>query len=87
VDRIAKVLGQRLRLGLGVESVTVQEGGQKLVRDSRGGEEAFDEVLFACHPDQALRMLGGGKAHDRAKPLLGRFHYADNDVYLHSDER
>lgn len=46
--------------------------------------ESFDHVIFACHSDQALRMLG-----DHATPLereiLGKFPYSRNIAVLHTD--
>ena len=50
---------------------------------SAAGVEGFDEVIMACHSDQALRLL------DDADPLeqqiLGAINYQHNDVVLHTD--
>jgi predicted NAD/FAD-binding protein len=44
------------------------------------------QVIFACHPDQALSLLGES-ASDDVRSLLSPFKYAQNRVVLHSDER
>ena len=38
---------------------TKQGDGRKEVTDTTYHTETFDEVVFACHPDQALAMLEG----------------------------
>lgn len=43
-------------------------------------------MIFACHPDQALSLLGES-ASDDVRSLLSPFKYAQNRVVLHSDER
>src|SRR5690606_18030590 len=48
-----------------------------------GGSERFDNVVFACHSDQALQMLAAPNAAERE--ILGAMRYADNDVVLHTD--
>lgn len=49
-----------------------------------GDRYAFDTIVFACHPDQALKILA-----DNATPLernnLRCFTYSNNDTYVHSD--
>ena len=47
------------------------------------GSERFDQVVMACHSDQALRLLGD--ADDREREILGAMPYQANDVVLHSD--
>ncbi|MGL4614755.1 MAG: NAD(P)/FAD-dependent oxidoreductase, partial [Shewanella sp.] len=45
----------------------------------------FDEVILACHSDQALKMLTDPTPAERA--ILGDLLYQDNDVVLHTDTR
>jgi uncharacterized protein len=48
------------------------------------GQEHFDGVVFACHPDQALALLGeGASANETA--LLGAIRYQANTAVLHLD--
>jgi uncharacterized protein len=51
--------------------------------DSGGRRERFDHVVFACHSDQALAMLGDADAAETA--ILGAIAYRPNDVVLHTD--
>lgn len=45
----------------------------------------FDEVVFACHSDQALGLLANPSAQE--KSLLGAIRYRDNTAVLHTDTR
>jgi hypothetical protein len=56
---------------------------QGVVVRSRRGEERFDELILACHSDQALRLLEDPSEQERA--LLGAIPYIENDVALHHD--
>ncbi len=44
----------------------------------------FDHVVFACHSDQALKILGK-EATDLEKRVLGAFPYEKNEAILHTD--
>ncbi|MCA0406527.1 MAG: FAD-dependent oxidoreductase [Proteobacteria bacterium] len=57
------------------------EGVSVITKD--GSEARFDHVVFACHADEALRMLAEPTADEHA--LLSPFRYAPNIAYLHSD--
>ncbi|MCZ0811668.1 FAD-dependent oxidoreductase [Roseovarius sp. EGI FJ00037] len=48
------------------------------------GETPFDEVVLACHSDQALAILGGDASEDEAA-ALGDIRYQDNHAVLHCD--
>jgi predicted NAD/FAD-binding protein/cyclopropane fatty-acyl-phospholipid synthase-like methyltransferase len=50
-----------------------------------GSSHTFDHVVFACHPDQALAILGD-QATEAERRVLKEFHYDDNVAYLHRDE-
>jgi predicted NAD/FAD-binding protein len=45
--------------------------------------ENFDEVVFATHSDDSLRMLADPTAEERA--ALGAIAYQPNDIVLHAD--
>ncbi len=45
--------------------------------------ERFDEVVLACHSDQALALLADASESERA--ILGAIPYQSNDVVLHTD--
>jgi predicted NAD/FAD-binding protein len=65
-----------------VHSVT-RDGRQSLVHTGKGPHEPFDQVIFACHSDQALRLLAQPTPQERAALCALRFQ--DNQVILHSD--
>jgi predicted NAD/FAD-binding protein len=50
-----------------------------------GRIERFDQVVFACHSDQALDLLKD--ASDAERQVLGGIAYQNNDVILHTDDR
>ncbi|WP_096087827.1 NAD(P)/FAD-dependent oxidoreductase [Agaribacterium haliotis] len=49
-----------------------------------GSEQIFDKVVFACHSDQALALLGDATVDEQH--VLGAILYQDNSVVLHTDE-
>jgi uncharacterized protein len=53
------------------------------VRTALGSIERFDYVFFACHSDQALRLLDD--ATDAERTILGSFPYQENEAILHTD--
>ena len=58
------------------------EGGVLVHTDD--GPEVFDEVVMACHSDQALALLGEGATADE-RAVLGAIRYHDNVAVLHTD--
>lgn len=48
------------------------------------GAELFDEVVFACHSDQTLAILGDGASADERR-ILGAVRYQPNVALLHTD--
>ena len=49
------------------------------------GNQYFDQVVLACHADQALDLLEDASPDERA--ILGAMPYQDNSVVLHTDTR
>lgn len=70
------------RLNTPVLGVRRQPSGA-LVKTHHGVEH-FDHVVFACHSDQALRLLGKGATADESR-LLGAIRYRPNRAVLHTD--
>ncbi len=52
---------------------------------SPAGIEHFDQVVLACHSDQALSLLAD--ADERECDVLGSLPYQANDTVLHTDRR
>jgi predicted NAD/FAD-binding protein len=51
---------------------------------TQSGRAVFDHVVFACHADQALRMLDDPSPIER--DVLSAFPYERNSAVLHTDE-
>lgn len=63
---------------------TVRREGEKSVVFTDGGsQETFDQVVFACHSDQALKLLERPTPQERA--ALSAIKFQDNQVILHRD--
>ena len=73
---------QHIRLNSSVDKVLRDANGVAV--DSRGEREIFDEVILACHSDQALKILGDRT--DSEGDILGGLKYRGNEVVLHTDE-
>jgi predicted NAD/FAD-binding protein len=50
-----------------------------------GTNQIFDEVVFACHSDQALALLDD--ATEAEQQILGAIPYSTNSVVLHTDKK
>ena len=83
VSRLALPLAGRIRYGADVVCV-LRTGSGAAVVDAKGGRDAFDHVVLACHADEALALLDRPTAEERA--LLGAFRYSRNLAFMHTDE-
>lgn len=83
VEPLIAPFKDRVQLNRGVKRVIREEGAVQLIFDD-GTSERFDQVVFACHSDQALAMLEA-PTEDETR-ILGALPYSDNDVVLHTDE-
>jgi len=85
VTRIAAAIrsaGGEIRTGSPIASVTRTDPGVE-IRCRGDVPEAFDEVVFACHSDQALALLSDPTAKEQS--ILGSIRYQPNRAVLHSD--
>ncbi len=82
VKRLTASFADRIRLNCGVRAVRRTEAGVE-VTNAQGRTETYDQVVFACHGDQALRLLSDATPEERR--VLGAFQYQKNRVYLHRD--
>lgn len=84
ISPLVRSFRNRIRLETPVSSVSrSDELGVQI--ESRFGSETFDHVIFACHSDQALRILGV-EATETEKEILSQFPYEKNIAVLHTDE-
>jgi hypothetical protein len=74
--------GVDIRTGAPVAGVRRQTGGV-LVRAEAAEEELFDDVVLACHSDQALRLLSDATPAETQN--LAAIRYQPNEAVLHSD--
>ena len=72
----------RLRLNTPVDSIT-RAPDHVLVTPRNQDAQRFDQVVLACHSDQALAMLADATAPERE--ILGAIPFQDNDTVLHTD--
>ena len=83
IEPLTASFRERIRLNCAVTRVERDEEG--VVIHSAAGIERFDKVVFACHSDQALKLLAAPS--DAEQSILGALPYADNEVVLHTDTR
>lgn len=85
VSRLTTALQNRgvtLHLGAPVAAVTRSPMGVTL--RARGGvDTGYDQVIFACHPDQALAILTDPRPDESA--ALRAIRFQDNRAVLHAD--
>ena len=72
-----------VRLSSPVRSIRRDADG--VLVSAASGEEGFDQVVLACHADDALALLSDASAEERQ--VLGAIEYQDNDTVLHTDAR
>ncbi|MDX1540434.1 MAG: FAD-dependent oxidoreductase [Geminicoccaceae bacterium] len=82
VERLTRAMLATVRPSSPV--VRVRRAGDTVeVHDQRGGLSFFDQVVLACHADQALDVLETPSAGERE--ILGSFAYRQNLAVLHRD--
>ena len=82
VEKLVAPFRERVRLATPVESVR-RLHDRVLVKVNGAAPERFDQVFFACHSDQALRLLADPTASERE--VLGAIPYQENEAVLHTD--
>jgi len=90
VSRLTQGFKDKIRLNCGVQTLTLKQG-TIAVKDTQGNTETYDQVIFSCHADEALKMIahsGEDASHDLdddISKVLGAFDYQDNKIIVHSD--
>ena len=83
---LSRLPSAQLHLSTPVQAVWSGEGTVILETATRK-RETFDHIIFACHSDDALRILDAGSgATPVEREVLGAFRWSRNEVWLHSDE-
>lgn len=78
---MSAAFANRIRLSTPVSGVARTDSGVRVT--SPQGTEEFDQVIFACHSDQALEILRDADQNERE--ILSAIRYQSNDVVLHTD--
>lgn len=84
IEPITRSFKDRIFLNTPIKKVKRDEQGVDLI-SSQGDVLRFDQVIFACHSDQALAMLD--KPTHEESEILGAIPYQNNHVVLHTDTR
>jgi len=71
-----------INLNADISAVT-REKGQVQLHFASGDVQTFDDVVLACHSDQALALLGD--ASPQEQEILAAIPYSENSVVLHTD--
>lgn len=82
VERLTADFRGRITLSNGVTALS-REAGKIRVSCTDGTSDLFDDIILACHSDEA-RALAAGFNSAAATPLAA-MRYAENEVILHGD--
>lgn len=82
IDAVLERLGDRVRTGCGVNTMTRDDHGVTL-QLADGDTQTFDQVICATHADTTKQLLSD--ADTRERRLLGAFRFQPNRAVLHSD--
>ena len=72
------------KIRTGCEVTGVQRSVNNVQVNTRHGTDSYDALVFACHSDQAIKILGE-HASESERQILGGINYYDSDVVLHTD--
>jgi uncharacterized protein len=83
IDALVAVWSVKVRVGCAVRRLRRDDAGVQV--DSAAGSERFDQVVLACHSDDALALLDDPS--DAEREILGAMTFQSNDTVLHTDAR
>ncbi len=81
IRALEKKWSVNIHMNAAVQTVT-RNGGRVQIKTA-DGENSFDQVVFACHSEQALSLLADANPHERE--ILGNLPYQENETVLHTD--
>ena len=82
----ALICGFEDRIRLNSPVLKVQRTKQSVQVSTAESNEQFDHVIFACHSDQALRIIGSDSTKVEQE-VLSEFPYSRNTAVLHTDTK
>ncbi|MFX4227620.1 MAG: NAD(P)/FAD-dependent oxidoreductase [Porticoccaceae bacterium] len=83
IEPLTRSFSDQIRLNCPATSIR-REKGAVLIDSAIASGEYFDEVVLACHSNQALEILTDSSAEEQN--LLSAIPYTENEVVLHWDE-
>jgi len=85
IDAVMRDFPQtRVHLSSPVKTLRNGKDG-KVILDFRNGKEGiFDDVILACHGDEAMDIISTSASKEE-REIMSSFHTTPNKVYLHSD--
>lgn len=86
VSRLTASFADRITVGdpvVRVERAAVQGRQQVTIRTASGQQQTFDDVVLACHSDEALALLAEPSGQEQ--DVLGGIRYQANQAILHTD--
>lgn len=81
VSRLSQGFKDKIKMNCGVKSVAPNDGNVS-VEDTQGHVETFDQVIFSCHADEALKMINEPAPYEG---IIGAFDYQENEIIVHRD--
>ncbi|MEL7498187.1 MAG: FAD-dependent oxidoreductase [Planctomycetota bacterium] len=85
IEPLTRAWSDRIQLATPIRRVT-RFDDHVIVDTVDGRRETFDHVIFACHSDQALKILGDD-ASLLERQVLSAFPYQPNQAILHTDTK
>ena len=82
VEKLTASIKKNIRLNCPVKAVKRNKDSVEV--KSSDGTEIFDYIFFACHSDEALKLIIDPSAKE--KEVLSSIPYSKNEVTLHTDE-
>lgn len=84
VARLIAPFRHRIRTGCAIISAKRHAGGV-ILTDQTGVSHSFDEVVFATHAHDTLKLLTDATPEETE--ILSAFQYTENEVVLHTDDQ
>lgn len=84
IKRLTEKFSHNILLGSSVTKV-VRNEEKVIVYDNKGNIDKHDEIIFACHADQALKIIENPS--EKESNILSKFIYQNNKIVVHSDTR
>lgn len=82
VNKIIMPFKEKIHLSRAAISVK-RTDSQVIVTDNYGNKDWYDQIIFACHSDQVIKIIDD--ATDNERNILGNITYQKNKIIVHTD--